>query len=329
MYDTIKIWFDSKRIERIESILTDVRETTILKTGEIKVSGNVNNMRLFISGNKVKLEGSLHKFYSQTNLFNLSFLDAFDAIIELGNVFGEEIYTGKVTRLDVAYNFEMIHPIPDYLHSLSSAPRTSRSIMYDSSTLYFKNTLRELVFYNKLTEQTDKKKMVPASMLGSNILRYEARYKKNLTKSLRIDRPVTVRDLTDPDFCRHVLKDWYEQYQNIQKDKIPTLKEPPNNVREWTNWLAAYAISDLKNKNYFDPLFDDYINSGPNRTPNYRLRQKLNNLSGNSDKIIFKSICDELDGKLEKTYNDQLQIINDRVETANMEDHYHGKNAVS
>jgi len=85
------------------------------------------------------------------------------------------------SRVDVGVNIETEKPIPVYLDYLSEEVGKYRRqrVQYESETLYYRNSNRQTLFYNKIHEQISKGEFIPREYTDSRLLRAEEGFKKS------------------------------------------------------------------------------------------------------------------------------------------------------
>jgi hypothetical protein len=85
-------------------------------------------------------------------------------------------------------------------------------------TLYYQNGQRVRLFYNKVEEGKRAGYQLPNVWEGKNVLRYELRYVRNLTKQFNRSE-VTLETLTDEAFYMGLIDRWAGGYANIKKQQ--------------------------------------------------------------------------------------------------------------
>ena len=63
MVDTVTAWLDTNDTEKAVKALSDQRETIDRQTGEVSITGRLENFRLKITGQGLLITGSLGKFF--------------------------------------------------------------------------------------------------------------------------------------------------------------------------------------------------------------------------------------------------------------------------
>ncbi|KAA6321755.1 hypothetical protein EZS27_028636, partial [termite gut metagenome] len=180
------------------------------------VSGSLNGYKITVTENGVNIrDGSLCKYHLGDNFQTLGRSDTQRAIEKLSDTLHLPINEATVTRLDIAQNFIVKHPLSVYLNHLGELRHGKRSICADSSLYYYLNK-GVLIFYDKVKEQKAKGQPIPEIYTGRHTLRYEQRYRKRLPVALGVEQ-VTGAMLYDEAFYINVVNRWKESYKAIKK----------------------------------------------------------------------------------------------------------------
>ena len=85
-----------------------------------------------------------------------------------------------------------------------------------SKSLYYTNTLRQKLFYNKIAEGKSKGLKLPDVWKGQNVLRYEMRFTSRLPKQFN-QSEITASSLSDEKFYVTIFDKWLAEYEAINK----------------------------------------------------------------------------------------------------------------
>lgn len=210
MYDTIKIKQYITSIQylillKLLRSLNTVSNREYENTGIITTQTTYKECYFSLSPNHLTISVSLPKLLFGTNQINVTRNDAASAISILQGILDIDISQAKVSRIDIAYNFTMDQPIETYFKLLCSKDKMKRWTVGHES-LYFTNKAKgiELNFYNKTAQLKDTKQIVLPENLSKNLLRYEFRLKKQVTKSLGYPE-VTCNTLIDEEFYQSAM----------------------------------------------------------------------------------------------------------------------------
>jgi hypothetical protein len=243
MFDTIKAFLPASDTGSLETALSGYKETVDPKTGDLWQRGTLKNLRLRGSGRGVTIEGSLPAFLWGTNAMSMTRQATAEAIEEISDRLKLPIADAQVWQIHLANNFIMRRPPIDYLTCMIGAPYYKRSDYADRETVNFKNTLRELCFYDKARELENKRKPLPDLFKGKNVLRYEARFIKRLSRQFK-RQEVHARDLSDEVFYMTAINRWKEEYfliQKIRKDRALNM----TGQKEYLQSLAFYGLQNI------------------------------------------------------------------------------------
>lgn len=226
MYDTINMWVskdivsNTDLLETVPCNLTSIEnEGYNVMTEQYYTSGSLGNYKVAVSANGVSLKGSLAKFYLDNNFAILTRQDTQRAIELMSDIIGLPIAKAKINRLDLGYNFKTKYPVESYYNFLGAAQYYQR--LAQPKSIYYRNNLRQLTFYNKIAEAKSKGMTIPLIYENSGVLRYELRYMKQVSKQLK--EAVTAQNLYNEDFYIKVVDSWFSNYQKITKIHIPNL----------------------------------------------------------------------------------------------------------
>jgi hypothetical protein len=219
-------------------------------TGEQYCSGYLDNFKVYLSEHGISLKGSLAKYYLGNNIKTLTRLDTKRAIEQLSDVLHLPIYRAKLTRVDVAENFVVKHPVKAYYKHLGQAPYYERLVQPNS--LYYQTSKKILHMYDKLLEQHKNRVPIPEIYQGSNMLRYELRCMNRLPDIFNCER-VTPAMLYDEQFYVDIVKRWEQEYLAINKLHLHNFNLADMNSPKdfFKQYLSTKLSEDGENK-----LFD-------------------------------------------------------------------------
>ena len=220
MYDTIFLTLskDQAQVDFLAEsacALSQVGEHYFGNDAEPKVTGYLDNLRVFVSANSLTIKGgSLAKYYFGNNYQTLKRSDTKMAIERLSDELHLPMSKAKVTRLDIGTTFIMKHPVDVYYNHLGTLAYSGR--LAEPDGLYYAQNDRRLVFYDKNREQRNNGEAVPELYRGKNVLRYEHRHLHRLPSRLGVPE-VTASMLYDKDFYKAVVHRWADTYKDIKK----------------------------------------------------------------------------------------------------------------
>ena len=307
MYDKVKLWVDrfdiGEQYPNIISLLDTAKEQTDLNTGEVKVYGYLDGLRVNINQSGLSIEGSLPKFLYQSNIYTLNRDTTRQAIKKIEDELHINLGGAKVLSLEFGTNFNMKHPVCMYLDKLGDMPRLERS-NYTASSLYYKSQSKAqpkvFCFYDKIAEAKASKMIVPIGLEDANLLRYEMRLNRRLPQQLKVSE-VTASTLTNERFFASAIKMYQNYYNSISKKNILTFDNMSKikTVKDAQEVLMALLInqSDQEQiKAYIDSLkeakvFDDRKNYT-------RLKNKIKEISNKAGFVVSDDLIKELDDEI-------------------------------
>lgn len=206
--------------------------------GEQVITGSVGGLKVVANRYQIKIkDGSLCKWHLGDNFKTMGRGDVQAAIERLSDTLHLPIGKATVTRLDVAQNFIVKHPVAVYLNHLGMLKYAKR--LQEPDGLYYHRRLERLCFYDKNKEQRAKCEPIPDLYKDRNVLRYEQRYTKRLPCQLNVEA-VTGVLLYDEAFYMALIKRWRDTYNGINKVNDITL-----NFQAMTSKRQLYKMGVL------------------------------------------------------------------------------------
>jgi len=260
----------------------------------LSASGKIGDYTVCIYENGISLYGSLAKNFYLSNVQTLTRKDAEKSIQKLSDLLHQDIGKAKVTRLDISTVIELTRPTADYFRYLGTKPYYKR-VQATENTLYYKTDRRRLVFYDKIKDCNAKKIPIPQNYIGSNLMRYELRYLKEIAKQLKVDT-ITGATLTDPQFYNKLIQNWRDEFFKI--DKINDNMMVKDNIKTPRDGIRALLAGLILERGV--DVIDEHISNlkakGVYNDPKYytRVKSELNRIL-TSHKIEKNSVINELE----------------------------------
>lgn len=249
MYDTINMILSQEDFPDV-NFITDIPALldSVTVEGESRdsyfINGYIGTFRVNINQQRIKLQGSsLGRYINGDNQTGMSLQLTRKAVEQLSDQLSIDVGLAKVTQIDIGRNLTMKYKPETYLPYLIESSGYKRHEV--GSGLYFKNSLRELVFYDKIREQKEKRIPIQPIFQNQNLLRYELRLKNHLEKELSYQK-VVAKLLYDEGFYIKLGNLWKNQYLRISKQSNRSFEiSPTSSARELIQNLAALAITDV------------------------------------------------------------------------------------
>ena len=301
MYDTINLWlsidkvgsFDvSKTLQSLSGITEHTRDD-----GQVYVSGYLKNYRVNISGQGVSLKGSLAKYFLPDNFHTLTRSDSARAFEMMSDELCLPIQKAKVNRIDFAQNFLMIYEPEAYYPYLGDCQYYQRQPI--SNSLYYSNTLRQKLFYNKIAEGKKRRLALPEVWNSQNVLRYEMRFTSRLPNQFN-QAEVTASSLSDEKFYMVVFDKWLTEYEAINKlNSINFNLSVMNSPKDFWKQMNLMAISVIGQ----DKIIEEVENLRHQKAfdkPEYysRLKREIKELCKTPEMTESSDLIQELDQKI-------------------------------
>jgi hypothetical protein len=247
MYDTINLSLPIEKINandfsRILGNLTAITEHKKID-GQEYIIANLKNMKVYLSGQKVSLKGSLAKYFLPDNFHTLTRSDSKRAIEQLSDELHLPMNESIVKRIDFSENFLMNHKPESYYIYLGDSHHYNR--LTQEKSLYYSNSLRTKLFYNKIAESKYKRLDIPEVWSCQNVLRYELRFLSRLPKQFNVSE-VKAEMLSDERFYISLFDRWHSEYQSINKINSFNFNfSNMNSPKDFMKQLQLYAISNI------------------------------------------------------------------------------------
>ena len=221
--------------------LTDIGEHYY--NGVPCISGNLSGLKVWVNQSAVKVkDGSLCKFYLGDNFSTLGRRATQHAIEKLSDMLHLPMDKADITRLDVAENMIMKHPVSVYFSHLGQLARATR--LQEPSGLYYRFGDELLCFYDKPKEQKNHHNPIPPFYQGENVLRYEQRYLNRIAARLKEAR-ITGGTLYNELFYIKLLTNWRDRYKAITKINDFTLNFEAMTTKQQLYKMGLLALAEM------------------------------------------------------------------------------------
>lgn len=302
MYDTIHLWLPSERFASAankDTCMQNLSKVCITNKadGSYYFTGYLKNYRVTSSEFGISLKGSLSKYYLSDNIQTLSLSDSVMAFEMMADELHLPISSAIVKRIDLAQNFLMRYEPEAYYQYLGDCQYYQR--LTQPKSLYYTNSIRQMLFYNKAAEVRAKRQTLPAIWAGQNVLRYENRYTKRLTNQFNLPE-ITAKTLTEKSFYTDLINRWQSEYDAINKHNtinlnFTNMSSPKDFMRQITllglnvigQERVMQEIENLRHLNAFEK-------------PEYysRLKRKVHKLSKTPQLTSSSDLVEELNQKI-------------------------------
>lgn len=249
MYDTVNFTlfqYESPNVNFIETVpkyLTSITSDGFSNQGRF-ITGYLGSYRVSINNNRIKIQNSsLAKFINNDNQQGMFLQTARRALEKMSDALHLNMDNAKVTRLDLGKNIITKHSPETYLAFLADLKGYRR--LESGEGLYYKNSLKQLVFYNKKKEQKVKRQEILPVFENHHLLRYELRLLNHLENQLN-ENLVNGKLLYNEEFYIKVFKLWRDLYFKISKRSNKTsIIAPTTSTKGLASNLSAIAISEI------------------------------------------------------------------------------------
>ena len=307
MYDKVKIWIDrtiaGEQFPTIVNYLDNAKQEADIQTGEMRVYGKIEGLKVSIFIGGLSIVGSLPKYLHGSNVYPLDRHTTAQAIEKLSDVLHLKANEAIVTGVEFGTNFMMKHNVQEYLTRLGYMPRLGR-YHFNPSTLYYKGTgkqqLKVFAFYDKIADAKNKGAIYPNNLKEANLLRYEMRLNGRLSYQLRVPE-VKASTLYQIPFYRMMVKQYQDRYFTITKlNQVKSnVMSEIKTVSDAFNVFVARLLSQTDQTQiggFLDELkevavFEDRKNYS-------RLKKKIQEIATKADITVSDELIRELDNEV-------------------------------
>lgn len=292
MYDKVTIWKDGRVREEyphLVTLLEDAKEQTDLETGEIKVYGSLQGMRVGIYPTAIRIDGSLPKFlYAGGNVIPLNRHTTEEAVKKLSDALQINLDDARVSALEFGANFLIRHKPAEYLKRMGELPRRQR-YTFNVDTLYYRRKGKEqpdtFCMYDKISDAKAKGMPIPQGFEDKNLLRVELRLNGSIAKQMGVAE-VKASTLYDRAFYNKIRCRFINTYFSISKlNKLNTnfmaeIRTPKDAVDGFLGLMLAKAGQGMQEIDAYleelkaNQVFSDRINYKRTRDALYKAASK-------------------------------------------------------
>lgn len=309
MIDNIKLSLPRCRdMPDISGYLDNGNENCSMKTGEVSVYGNVENIKVTQYFGGYSIQGSLPKFLYGNNVCQLTRKEVGLAIEKLSDRLHLPLDDADITKIEVGANICLAKQHTAYTRLLGDMPRMQRVSMADS--LYYQGSgkvhPRQYYFYDKVAEVRKSGGTMPQGLEAANMMRYEMRLKGRLPFQLSIPE-FKGSTLQDRVVYQELINRWLNGYLSIHKlvnmedehlKKGMSVKEAQEvfiaqQIAKGGSSMIDEFIAKLKQKECFD-----------NRLYYNRVKSNLQKLASKTKLSVDNGDIEELTAKVKQIAQD-------------------------
>lgn len=301
MYDTIKLYLnqDSARdIDLLAEVPVYLENITVHeKVNEVYYSGSLKNLRIYVSQRGVSIQGSLAKYFLSDNMQTLRRQDTEQAIKKLSDELHIPIKKANVSRIDFAHNFTMEYKPEAYYPYLGESQYYKRFIQPEA--LYYKNGSRTKLFYDKIAEAKNKDSSIPSIWTDRNVLRYEIRYLRRLSKQFKVPE-VKASTLYEEKFYILLVDRYVIDFKSIHKrGEIKLDTNNMNSPKDFWDQMALLSIMRIGQDGMVD-LVEELRTKNVFEKPEYysRLKKEIREKSMKYKASDSTPLIEELNSKI-------------------------------
>lgn len=281
MYDTLRFWIkrgDIKDPFRVLPYLTDVVEHNSEKRG-YSCGGRLGDFVVNCNQIGISLCGSLAKYYLPSNVFTLTRRTSEEALKKMSDEIHFDMLSANLKRIDVSTVIPTKLAPSAYFIRLGNKPRFER-LQTHTDTLYYSQRQRQLVFYDKTKEANAKGAVIPPTLTGCNLMRYEIRLLSSPNRLLRTPEPIRGADLINADFYYKLVQVWKNEFDTIRKNNIDIVMNKDIKTPKDAKEAILARLLQQQGQSYIDGVISDLKAQGTFPDPKYysRLKADLNKM---------------------------------------------------
>lgn len=310
MYDKVRFWLDRTAIvgdySTIANYITKGITQTDIQTGETKLFGSLNGLKISMFCNGISIVGSLPKYLYGNNIYPLDRQSTIEAVSKISDELHTDISKADITGFEFGTVLLLSHSVPSYLARLGEMPKLVR-VHFEAETLYYKSKSKQqpkmLALYDKIAEQKAKGCKLPVGFEGQNLLKYELRLNRHLPKQLKVEQ-VKASTLTDSNFYSMLVNLWQRDYFSINKQQqlktnvMSKIKTVSDAFNVFVARLMATASKDDV-AGFIDELKDNKVFA--DRKNYTRLKNKLVATASKAGVTETDELIRELDNVIKNT----------------------------
>lgn len=250
MYDTLHLRYDFKHNpppSKEEVLFNLVDYTTIDRhhNNTRTESGKIDNLKISYNNQSIIIKGSICKYYYGNNVQTMTKKTTKEAIQRLSETLCFDVSKCDVTRIDFSTNLSTKYPPSVYQPYLGQLDRYERNP--HKGSLYYKQSTKELIFYDKIKDASAKGMEIPVEFQELNLFRYELRLLKNVNRHL--NQFTKAKDLYNETTYQKVGSLWYNTYTEIEKrpnrENLVKNMSTTINAKDLDRELKAQSIKSI------------------------------------------------------------------------------------
>ncbi len=251
MIDTIHMYTDDP--STLDSFDINCLDSCKLKYGDYGYyqCGTLSNFLVIINERKIKIQGSLTKYFLNNNIKNMNRLQIYEAFQKLENALGIPIGDFRISRIDIGVTFEMNSIVANYLDTLIELPNYAIEI-HPNESKYFKNGRKTLSFYDKYKECISNKTLTYTLSNTRKLLRYEIQ----IQEAYKVLGVATINDLYKDKYLGKLVEMWKDYFHKIKKSKklIDVELIELNKPKDFDSYLACIGKDEMGKQETFNLL---------------------------------------------------------------------------
>ena len=270
MYDTVILILKKEDIGdkyKWQAILQNIYQTCEYKKVE-GGCGYTGGLRVSVTDKRIRIEGSLSKYYYGNNIRSLTLEHTKEALKRLRRELNVPMDKADVVEVDIAENFEVENSPELYISKMQSLG-TSHPNKWKGTT-YFPISGSMLSFYDKGKESRQrgkrrhKRESCPLpERERKNLLRYEMKFKKAKIRQV-FGRQLKACDLYNKQVFWQFIAEWFGAYEDIGKlsDRLFDVSfEQIKSTKDMEDWCICIANSVIALPNFIkEQLFKNREN---------------------------------------------------------------------
>lgn len=256
------------------------------------VEATFKNYKFRLTNNNLTAYGSISKLYNTDNFRPLSFAGVQQAIMMLEDFLEMSLNDAQILRIDYACNVEVEKQVNQYI-DLFTSPIGYKARIFESETTYFENNKETLLFYDKTKELISKPQKIDINYKSKNILRYELRIRRNISKALGWEDS-KLENLHNYHYYMAILRRYYRSYKSLPIHTTPLASQL--NWDDASSFKKSLIIEGIRSLGGRENVSNIIKGVKMKRETKYNIRKFLNQLP--HGQILNPELKKELDNKI-------------------------------
>lgn len=292
-FEELPLWASLDNLQEVKS----KDGNTCFFCGYLQGEGK-SHYRVYVNSQHVTIgKCSLAKWHLGNNVEELDRKETRRAIERMSDLLHLPIDEANIKRMDFAVNIFVKYPVEVYLNHFGDLSRYNKK--EQDKGIYYTQTKRQYVIYDKIAEQRRKKSEIPELYKGKNLLRIEHRY-ENLRAFKGEFGIVRGETLYNEAFYNVLLKGWRDLYYSIQKINDVVINF--GSMGKMKDFERMAYLAFIEKAGGYDEMLKQIKEAQKKNTIDknlaYDIRKKLKEAITANNVLVYDDSIKELDNKV-------------------------------